>query len=101
MTAEITITGKDGKPILYASMHGEHLRFEFEYYARDDAEVDYEFSHTVFPADFPSISKRFALHPAVDILETIQEIQDMGLGQDLKDALTEKEIVNELFVWTG
>jgi len=25
----------------------------------------------------------------------------MGLGQDLKDALTEKEIVNELFVWTG
>jgi hypothetical protein len=99
--AEITITSKDHKPILYASMHGEHLRFEFEYYARDNTEGDYEFSHTVFPADFTSISKKFALHPAVDILVTIQEIQDMGLGQDLKDALTENEIVNELFVWRG
>jgi hypothetical protein len=101
LTAAITITGKDGKPILYASMNGEHLRFEFEYYARDDTESDYEFSHTVFPADFPSISKRFALLPTIDILLTIQELQDMGLGRELKDALTENEIVNELFVWTG
>jgi hypothetical protein len=26
-------------------------------------------------------------------------IQDKGLGQELLDALTDKEIVNELFVW--
>jgi len=101
LTAGITITGKDGKPILYASMHGEHLRFEFEYFARDDAEGDYEFSHTIFPVDFPSISKKFALPPTLDVLVTIQEIQDLGLGQGLKDALTDNEIVNELFVWSG
>jgi len=55
---DVTIKGEDGKPILYASMHGEHLRFQFEYYARDDTGGDYEFSHTVFPVDFPSSSNR-------------------------------------------
>jgi hypothetical protein len=97
----VIITGKDGKPILYASMHGEHLRFEFEYYARTDSESDYEFIHTVFPPEFPAIAKKFGLDPTADILDTIQEIQDKGLGQELKDALTDKEIVNELFVWSG
>jgi hypothetical protein len=97
----VTITGEDGKPILYASMHGEHLRFEFEYFARDDSETDYEFKHTVFPIDFPSISKKFGLDPTVDILLTIKEIQDKGFGQELLDALTDKAIVNELFVWGG
>jgi hypothetical protein len=98
---QITITGEDGKPILYADMHGEHLRFEFEYFARDDSETDYEFKHTVFPVDFTSISKKFGLDSTVDILVTIKEIQDKGLGQELQDALTNKEIVNELFVWRG
>jgi hypothetical protein len=98
---DVTITGEDGKPILYASMHGEHLRFEFEYFARDDSETDYEFIHTVFPVDFPSISKKFGLTPGVDILVTIKEIQEKGLGQELQDALTNKEIINELFVWSG
>jgi hypothetical protein len=97
--SQITITGKDGKPILYASMHGEHLRFEFEYYARSDDESDYEFIHTVFPSDFPSIPAKFGLDPSVDIFVTIKAIQDKGLGQELLDALTDKEIVNELFVW--
>jgi len=98
---DVVLTGEDGKPILYASMHGEHLRFEFEYFALDDSERDYEFKHTVFPIDFPSIPKKFGLDPTVDILVTIKEIQDKGLGQELQDALTDKEIVNELFVWSG
>ena len=97
----VVITGEDGKPILYADMHGEHLRFEFEYFARDDSETDYEFKHTVFPIDFPSISKKFGLAAGVDILVTIKEIQDKGLGQELQDALNNKEIINELFVWSG
>jgi len=99
--AQIAITGKDGKAILYASMHGEHLRFEFEYYSRSSNESDYEFMHTVFPVDFPGIPEKFGLDPTVDILVSIQEIQDKGLGQELKDALTDNEIVNELFVWRG
>ena len=98
---DVTISGEDGKPILYASMHGEHLRFEFEYFARDDSETDYEFKHTVFPIDFPSISKKFGLDHKIDILVTIKEIQDKGFGQELLDALTDKAIVNELFVWGG
>jgi hypothetical protein len=97
----VTITGEDGKPILYASMHGEHLRFEFEYYARDDSETDYEFIHTVFPVDFPSIPKLFGLDPTLGILLTIKEIQEKGLGQELQDVLTDKKIINELFVWSG
>jgi hypothetical protein len=99
--SSISITGNDGEVILYASMHGEHLRFEFEYYARDDSETDYEFIHTVFPVNFPSIAEHFSLDPTVHVLATIQEIQDKGLGQELKDALTVQEIVNELFVWSG
>jgi hypothetical protein len=42
-----TIKGEDGKPILYASMHGEHLRFEFEYYARDDTERAFTHNNVV------------------------------------------------------
>ena len=90
----VTITGEDGKPILYASMHGEHLRFEFEYYARDDSETDYEFIHTVFPVDFPSIPKLFGLDPASreEILGALGEYQgavimvshDEGAVQALK-----------------
>jgi hypothetical protein len=97
--SQIVITGKDGKPILYAYMHGEHLRFEFEYYASNETEMDYQYIHTVFPVDFAAIPKRFNLDPTSDILVTVREIQDKGLGQELKDALADKEIVNELFVW--
>ena len=97
--AEITITGKDGNAILYASMLGEHLRFEFEYFAQNETETDYEFTLTVFPSDFSAISEKFGLVPRVDIFATVQKIQDLGLGQELKDALTDNEIANELFVW--
>jgi hypothetical protein len=99
--SEITLTNKGGRPILYASMHGEHLRFEFEYYASNDSESDYEFIHTVFPADFKAIPEKFGLDPTVNILVTIRDIQDMGLGQALMDALAAEEIPNELFVWSN
>lgn len=97
--SQIAITGKDGKPILYAYMHGEHLRFEFAYSALNETETDYEFIHTVFPVDFAAIPERFGLNPTLDVFVTVREIQDKGLGQELKDALADKEIVNELFVW--
>jgi hypothetical protein len=99
--SSIAITGKDGKRILYASMHGEHLRFEFAYSARDETETDYEFIHTVFPVDFAAIPERFGVDPTLEIFAVVREIQDKGRGQELMDALTNKEIVNELFVWRG
>lgn len=82
-------------------MHGEHLRFEFEYYAGDGSEMDYEFVHTVFPANFSSIADKFDLDPNLSVISIVQEIQKRGLGQELQDALTNKIIVNELFVWSS
>jgi hypothetical protein len=96
----ISIIGAEGKPVLYASLTSEgKLFFEFEHYARNKNEGDYEFNHTVEPEEFPKIAERFGLNPKAPILNVIQQITDMGRGHDLKRALTEKEIKNELWTW--
>lgn len=98
---QISIIGIDGKPILYAYLDGSDLKFQFEHYARSKDEGDYEYIHTVGPEDFPSIAKRFGLDPAANILENIQKITDLGQGPELKKALTDNEIKNELWTWLG
>jgi hypothetical protein len=96
---KVSILGSDGQPILYASLEGENLRFQFEYYSRSADEGDYEFIHTVLPEDFSSISTKFGLSPEKNILDQIQEVSDLGKGEELHDALTEKEIKNEIWTW--
>ena len=96
----ITIVGDEGNPILYASMTSEgKLRLQFEYFARDDNEGDYEFNHTVEPEEFPKIFERFGLDPATPILENLNQISEIGRGQEFQDLLTHKEIVNEFWSW--
>ncbi len=97
--AEISILGSTGKPILYASLNGGDLRFQFEYYARTPNEGDYEFIHTVKPADFPAIAAKFGLDPNQEILTLIQENSNLGHGEELKSVLTDKEIKNEFWSW--
>ena len=98
---QVSILGPNHKPILYASLEGEDLRFQFEYYSRGANEGDYEFIHTVLPEDFHSITTKFGLDPQKDILGQIQEISDLGRGAELHGALTEKEIKNELWTWSS
>ena len=96
----ITISGDDGNPILYASMTSEGKLFlQFEYFARDDNEGDYEFNHTVELEEFPKISERFSLDPATPILENIKQISAIGRGREFKDLLRNKEIPNEFWSW--
>jgi hypothetical protein len=96
----ITIVGDNGNPILYVSLTSEgKLRLQFEYFARDEIEGDYEFNHTVEPEEFPKIAQRFGLDPATSNLENIRQISASGRGQDLKDLLTNKEIPNEFWSW--
>ena len=96
----ITIVGDEGNPILYASMTSEgKLRLQFEYFARNDNEGDYEFNHTVEPEEFPKIAQRFALDPATHILENLKQISAIGRGQEFQDLLTHKEIPNEFWSW--
>ena len=96
----ITIVGDDGKPILYASLTSEgKLRLQFEYFARDDNEGDYEFSHTVEPEEFPKIVQRFGLDPATPILEIVKQISATGRGQEFQDLLTHQKIPNEFWSW--
>ena len=97
--AQISIIGSEGKPILYAYIDDNGLHFQFEYYADAENEMDYEFIHTVAPEDYASIAQRFELNPNGEILTIIQQITDMGKGEELAEALTEKEIKNELFTW--
>lgn len=97
---QISIIGDEGKPILYASLTSDgKLFFEFEYYGRNENEGDYEFNHTVEPEEFPKIARRFGLNPKDLILSIIQQITDMGKGEELKRALTKQEIKNELWTW--
>jgi len=98
--SENTIAGDDGSPILYASMTSEGKLFlEFEYFARDENEGDYEFNHTVEPEEFPKIAQRFGLDPAAPILENLKQISANGRGQEIKDLLTDQEIPNEFWSW--
>lgn len=96
----ITIVGDDGSPILYASLTSEgKLRLQFEYFARDEKEGDYEFNHTVEPNEFSKISVRFGLDPGAPVLENLQQISVAGRGQEFQDLLTNKEIPNEFWSW--
>lgn len=96
---QISIIGIDGKPILYAYLDDGDLKFQFEHYGRSSDEGDYEYIHTVASGDFPSIAKKFGFDPTRDILEVVQEITDLGHGNELKNALTTNEIRNELWTW--
>jgi len=98
--SEITIVGDDGSPILYASITSEgKLRLQFEYFARDDNEGDYEFNHTVEPEEFSKIAQRFGLDPVTPILENLGRISASGRGQEFQDLLTNKGIPNEFWSW--
>jgi hypothetical protein len=97
--AQIPIIGAAGKPVRYAYLENENLKFEFEYYERTDGEGDYEIIHTVAPQDFGSIATKFGLDPNLDILTVVQQISDTGRGEELKEALNSKEIKNELWTW--
>ena len=98
--AQISILGIEGKPVLYASLTSEgKLFFEFELYARNENEGDYEFNHTVEPDEFPKIATMFGLNPNDPILSIVQQITDTGRGQELEEALTNNEIKNELWTW--
>ena len=98
--SQISIIGDEGKPVLYASLTNEgKLFFEFELYGRNENEGDYEFNHTVEPEEFSGIANRFGLNPKDPILLVVQQITDMGRGQELERALTKQEIKNELWTW--
>jgi hypothetical protein len=98
--SQIPIIGDEGKPVLYASLKLDgKLFFEFELYGRSENEGDYEFNHTVEPEEFPKIAATFGLNPNDSILHIVQEITDMGKGQELERALSKQEIKNELWTW--
>ena len=98
--SHITIVGDDGSPILYASITSEGKLFlQFEYFARDENEGDYEFNHTVGHEEFPKIAQRFGLDPDVTMLENLMQISASGRGQEFQDLLTNKEIPNEFWSW--
>ena len=98
--SHLSILDHEGNPILYASITSEGKLFlQFEYFARDDNEGDYEFNHTVEPEEFPKIAQRFGLDPATPILENLKQISAIGRGQEFQDLLTNKEIPNEFWSW--
>jgi hypothetical protein len=97
--AQIPVIGDNGQPVRYAYLDYENLKFEFEYFERNEGEGDYEIIHTVAPQDFASIAIKFEMDPSLDILTIVQKISDSGRGEELKDALNNKEIKNELWTW--
>ena len=97
---QIAILDREGKPIHYASLtHEGKLFFEFELYARNENEGDYEFNHTVEPEEFGFIVAMFNLNPRDPILTNIQKITDTGRGEELERALTKNKIKNQLWTW--
>jgi len=99
--AEIKVRGSDGKPVRYASLDGQNLKLQFEYYARHDNEGDYEVIQTVAPEEFAAIANKFGLDPTSEILAIVQQISDAGKGEELVAALNSKEIKCEIFTWSS
>jgi len=99
--AEIKVRGADGKPVRYASLDGQNLKLQFEYYARHENEGDYEVIQTVAPEEFAAIANKFGLDPSNDILAIVQQISDAGRGEEFVDALNSKEIKCEIFTWSS
>ena len=98
--SHITIVGDEGDPILYASMTSEgKLLLQFEYFARDDKEGDYEFNHTVESEEFTKIAQKFGLDPSLPVLENLKQISASSRGQEFQDLLTNREIPNEFWSW--
>jgi len=97
--AQIKVRGADGKPVRYASLDGQNLKLQFEYYARHENEGDYEVIQTVAPEEFAAFANKFGLDPTSDILTIVQQISDAGRGEELVDALNSKEIKCEIFTW--
>jgi len=96
----ISIIGDEGEPVLYASLTSEgKLFFEFEFYGRNENEGDYEFNYTVEPEEFPIIANKFGLNPEDPILKVVQQITEMGKGEELSRALSEEEIKRKLWSW--
>jgi hypothetical protein len=96
----ITIVGDDSNPILYASLTSEGKLFlQFEYFARDENEGDYEFNQAVGPEEFPEIAQRFGFDPATPILENLKQLSASGRGQEFQDLLTHQKIPNEFWSW--
>ena len=99
---QISIIGTHGEPVLYANLTPDgKLVFEFEYYRNEQFDFDYEFKHTVDSKDFASIAIKFGLPQEQPILSIIQQVTDSGRGQELEQALTLKEIENELWTWVS
>ena len=96
---QIPIIGSEGKPILYAYLDEGKLHFQFEYYGSGENGMDYEFIHSVEPADYPAIAIKFGLDSTAEILSIVQQMTDTGRGAELHQALTDKVIPNELFTW--
>ena len=80
---QIPIIGSEGKPILYAYLDGEDLKFEFEYYGTGENGMDYEFIHTVEPENHMLIAKKFGLDPMTEVLDAVQQISEAGHGEEL------------------
>ena len=99
--AQIPIKGKNGKPVRYAWLDGAELRLQFEYYARDADEGDYEIIQTVLAEDFASIAIKFGLDPKQNILDILQQISESRRGEELVNALNNKEIECETFTWVS
>ena len=98
--SQISIIGDEGEPVLYASMTSEgKLFFQFEYLGRNENEADYEFNYTVEPEEFPTIANKFGLNPEDPIFKVVQQITDMGKGEELSRALSEEEIKRKLWSW--
>lgn len=98
---EVPILGPDGQPILYADLHNSSLMFSFQYFARNKSESDYEVIYTVAPEDFHTIALMFALNPNTEILALISQINDLGQGSQLAEALSESTIKREIFTWSS
>ena len=73
--AQIPVKGRDGKPVRYAYLDGGNLQLQFEYYARDENEGEYEVIQTVSPDEFATIANKFGLDPSDDFFQSLSKSQ--------------------------
>jgi hypothetical protein len=96
---QITITGKHGKPILYASLNEDgSLNLNFEVFGRKNS-FDVESIYTIQESEFSKLALHFKIPAELEILDALHFLSTNGQGEQLEQALSDKLFDVKTFVW--
>lgn len=98
MGYQVTINGKDGKPLWYADVTEESIHLEYEIYG-SGGQPDLESNNKIPSSEFFKIRERFNFDQDTPMSTVLIKISESGRGDEFQQMLDNKEIKVDSFVW--